>query len=315
MTPPSVSILIPTWNGAATLPVLLTSLAAQKTDVLVETVVIDSGSTDGTLDLVSGRVDRLLRVEPGRFNHGLTRNAGIAECRGDLVILLVQDAVPATTGWLAALIRPFQGDERLAGAFARQIPRPDASAVTRYYAARYAASGETPRLAAVADRDAFLALASPERLALCTFDNVCSCVRRAVWVKHPFAKTAIAEDLEWARDVLLAGYRLAFVPEAAVIHSHERSARYEFKRTYLVHHRLQTLFGLATVPTWRHLLRAIASTVRVHGRCLAGQPPGQPRPPREVVRALGLAVAFPLGQYLGARAARRGRHPPRWTGV
>ena len=315
MSPPRVSILIPTWNGAATLPALLASVAAQKTGVPVETVVIDSGSTDGTLDLVSGRVDRLLRVDPGRFNHGLTRNAGIAECRGDLVILLVQDAVPATTGWLAALIRPFQGDERLAGTFARQIPRPDASTVTRYYAAGYAANGETPRLAAVADRGAFLALSPAERLALCTFDNVCSCVRRAVWLKHPFAETAIAEDLEWARDVLLAGYRLAYVPEAAVIHSHERSARYEFKRTYLVHHRLQTLLGLATIPTWRHLLRAIASTVRVHGRCLAARPPGQPRPPREVVRALGLAVAFPLGQYLGARAARRGRRTPRWTGV
>ena len=315
MSPPSVSILIPTWNGAATLPALLASIAAQKTDVPVETMVIDSGSTDGTLDLVSGRVDRLLRVEPGRFNHGLTRNAGIAECRGDLVILLVQDAVPATTGWLAALIRPFQGDERLAGTFARQIPRPDASAVTRYYAAGYAASGETPRLAAVADRDAFFALSPAERLALCTFDNVCSCVRRAVWLKHPFAETAIAEDLEWARDVLLAGYRLAYVPEAAVIHSHERSARYEFKRTYLVHHRLQTLFGLATIPTWWHLLRAIASAVRVHGRCLAARPPGQSLPSREVVRALGLTVTFPLGQFLGARAARRGRRTPRWTGV
>ena len=315
MTRAVVSILIPTRNGAATLPALLASLAVQEADVAAETVVIDSGSADGTLDLVSGRVDRLLRVEPGRFNHGLTRNAGIAECRGDLVILLVQDAVPATTGWLASLIRPLQGDERLAGAFARQIPRPDASAITRYYAARYLASGETPRVAAVADRAALLALAPAERLALCTFDNVCSCVRRAVWAKHPFAETAIAEDLEWARDVLLDGHRLAYVPEAAVVHSHERSARYEFKRTYLVHHRLQTLFGLATIPTWRHLVRAIASTIRAHGRCLAARPPGQPPPPREVARALGLAVAFPLGQYLGARAARRGWRPPRWTGV
>jgi rhamnosyltransferase len=315
VTKPAVSILVPTWNGAATLPALLAGIDAQEVDVAVETVVVDSGSTDGTLNLVNGHVDRLLRVEPGRFNHGLARNAGIAECQGDLIVLVVQDAMPATPRWLAELIRPFQADERLAGSFARQIPRPEATALTRYYARQYAASAEAPRLAAVTSREAFLALAPAERLALCTFDNVCSCVRRAVWAKHPFAETAIAEDLEWAREVLLAGYRLAYVPEAAVLHSHERSATYEFKRTYLVHHRLFTLFGLATIPTSRHLLVALASTARAHVRCLAGRPPGRPLPAREIARALGLAVTFPLGQYLGARAARRGRHPPRWRGV
>jgi rhamnosyltransferase len=315
VTKPVVSILVPTWNGVATLPALLAGIAAQSVDVAVETVVVDSGSTDGTLDLVSGRVDRLLRVEPRRFNHGLTRNAGIAECRGELVVLLVQDATPATPQWLGALISPFQTDERLAGSFARQIPRPAASALTRYYAMRYLASEETPRVATVAGREAFLALTPAERLELCTFDNVCSCVRRAVWAKHPFAETPIAEDLEWAQEVLLAGYRLAYAPEAAVLHSHERSATYEFKRTYLVHHRLYTLFGLATIPTWQHLVVAMAGAARAHTRCLAGRPAGQRLPAREVARALGLAVAFPLGQYLGARAARRGRRTPRFWGV
>ena len=66
----------------------------------------------------------------------------------------------------------------------------------------------------------------------------------------------MAEDIAWARDVLLAGYRLAYVPAATVVHSHDRPAREEFTRTYLLHRRLYELFGLRTIPTLAHLARA-----------------------------------------------------------
>jgi hypothetical protein len=69
------------------------------------------------------------------------------------------------------------------------------------------------------------------RLVRCAFDNVCSCIRRTAWTEHPFRAAPIAEDLQWAHDVLLAGYSLAFVPDAVVLHSHDRSPIYEFKRT------------------------------------------------------------------------------------
>src|SRR5262249_49298790 len=77
---------------------------------------------------------------------------GMAGCGGALVALLARVAPPATPHWLTALIRPFQADDRVAGSFARQIPRPEASPLTRYYAREYLASLEAPRLAAVASR-------------------------------------------------------------------------------------------------------------------------------------------------------------------
>jgi rhamnosyltransferase len=299
---PLVSIVVPTHNGAATLPALLDAVAQQHVDFPFEVVAVDSGSTDGTLDLLRPRVDRVLEVDAGAFDHGLTRNLGIEHARGELIVLMVQDAVPASDTWLNDLTAPFGADPHLAGTFARQLPRPDASAIARHYLAQWAGSSTIPRLAVVT-ADEFARLEPMAKLACCTFDNVCSCIRRAVWTRHPFRSTAIAEDVEWARDVLLAGYHLAFVPEAAVFHSHDRSPRYELARTYQIHRRLYDLFGVRTIPTLPLLARAMASSLRLHWRC------------ERSVRAMMLAVAWPLGQYLGARSAARDSTTRRSDGV
>lgn len=297
MSRPLVSIVMPTLNGLDTLPAVLDRLAAQRTDFAFETIAIDSGSTDGTAELLRGRVDGLIQIDPLAFNHGLTRNLGVARGRGELVVLLVQDAIPASSGWLAALTRPLRQDPTLAGAFARQVPRADASGVTRFYHERWPGASREPRISRVGDAEAFLGLSPLERYRISVFDNVCSCIRRSVWERHPFRATPIAEDLEWAREVLLAGFGLAYVADAAVEHSHERPARHEFRRTCLVHQRLRELFDLRLVPDLASLVRAVAVSSAAHLR-VAGS-----LDPRTIARALALAVAWPLGQYLGARSA------------
>jgi rhamnosyltransferase len=312
MTTPLVSIVVPTFNGAATLPALLEAVRAQRTDFGFELVAIDSGSTDGTLALLEAAADRVLRIPPGTFDHGATRNQAIAAGGGEFAALLVQDAVPASPDWLSRLVAPLRDDPGLAGAYARQIPRPDASPLTRHYLAGWAATGTTPRVATLAGPAELESLSPLDRYLRCVFDNVSSVVRRSVWERHPFPATPIAEDAEWARNVLLAGHRLAYVPEAAVVHSHERSARYELWRTYLVHQRLRALFGLRLVPTPLHLLAAVARSAASHLRCVAGE---GPLVSRQGARAVALAVAFPLGQYLGALSADTGWRLLRPRGV
>lgn len=310
-TRPDVSVLLLTRNGMATLPQVLDALAAQQCTFSFETVAIDSGSSDGTAELLRRRGSDLLEIPPESFNHGRTRNLGISRCRAEVIVLLVQDAVPSSERWLAALVEPLLEDPRLAGAFGRQIPRGDASAVTRHYLSQWVAASSTPRRTFVSSRAEFERLAPMERFLSCVFDNVCSCIRRSVWERIPFRETPIAEDLEWGRDVLLEGHGLAYVPEAAVVHSHERPASYELGRTYLVHQRLRTLFGVATIPDLPSLVRAIASSIAVHVKCASGGG----RFVREMPRALALAVAMPLGQYLGVRAADTHRELLRPRGI
>lgn len=301
MSAPVVSVLIVTRNGRATLPRVLDRLATQRGAPPFEVLAVDSGSDDGTVEVLRDRVDRLVQIDPADFNHGTTRNVGIELARGELVVLLVQDAVPASDDWLAALTRPVLADATLAGSYARQVPSLTASRLTRYYHARWLAASLEPRVSRVASAAAFFAMRPMDRYRAAVFDNVCSCIRRSVWVRYPFRATPIAEDLAWARDVLLAGYGLAYVPEAVVEHSHERSVPYEFRRTRLVHEQLAELFDLALVPTRVSLCRAVAVSTLVHLRLVESWRFGP------LARALGLAVAFPLGQYLGARRAQRAR--------
>ncbi|MBZ0097974.1 MAG: glycosyltransferase [Taibaiella sp.] len=91
----SVSVVIPVKNGLGTIKRCLDGILAQTVDVK-EIVVVDSGSTDGTIALLKtyDKVE-LIEIAPADFNHGETRNIGVRNAIGDVVVLTVQDAWPA----------------------------------------------------------------------------------------------------------------------------------------------------------------------------------------------------------------------------
>ena len=298
----------------ATLPSVFHAIRSQETAFTYEIVAIDSGSTDGTREFLQRHADRTLTISPDQFDHGLTRNAAIAEARGEHVVLLVQDALPVGASWLSTLVAPLVRDPQLAGTFARQQPRPDATAATRRQLANWVAGAGTRRTVTLT-RDEFDALAPLARLERCAFDHVCAAVRRAVWLRHPYRATPIGEDVEWAREVLLAGHRLAYIPEAVVVHSHDRGVRYEYARTYLLHHRLHTLFGVRTIPTRRALARALAGTVATHLAARRGSDAPLDAGLSGIARAIALGLALPLAQFRAGATAARGRPLERIEGV
>lgn len=299
-----ISIIIPTLNGGTRLERLLQALAAQEGDFDRQIVAIDSGSIDGTVERLREAGAHVIETPLSMFNHGTTRNQALDHASGEFAALLVQDAVPASSHWLQALIAPLLQDDAVAGSFGRQCPWPDASRLTTHYLSKWVAAQTAARLVGPLSRAAFDSMSPADRHDTCAFDNVSSCLRISVWRQQRFRSTPIAEDLEWALDVLLAGHKLAYVPDAVVWHSHERPVAYELQRTYLVHQRLQTLFGLSTVPTVTSLVRAVVSTLPLHAKLIAGEPRARRR---ALMKGAALAVALPLGQYLGARSAREGR--------
>ena len=255
---------------------------------------------------------RVLTIAPERFTHGEARNRGLEAVESPFAVLTVQDAVPVGPRWLESLVLPMMADATLAGTWARQLPHESASRLTRHYHARWLGASSTPRVAGPLTSLELDALAPSHRHALCAFDNVCACIRMSVWRDHPFPAAAFAEDIEWASVVLQVGHRLAFVPDAVVRHSHDRPVGYELRRTRLAHARLHRLFGLSTVPSLPSLLGAVARTLPLHIGLASREPRHRAR---AVARALGLAVAWPLGQYLGARDSRAGRVPTTVRGV
>ncbi len=311
MSPPQAraSVVLPVRDGAGRLVDVLEALRAQDIEGGLEIVALDSGSRDGSRQVLAAATPRVIDIAPDAFDHGETRNRGAAEASGEYVLFLSQDAVPRDAQYARRLVEALAADPRLAGAFARQEPRADADPLTRRDLHDWVATAERPRTVFLDDPARLDTLPPLERYRLCAFDNVASAVRRDVLLRHPFAPARFGEDVEWGQRVLRAGFGLAYVPEAVVVHSHRRSARALFRRNYLGHRTLLRLFGLRSVPDAAHLLRASAGALLsdLHTLRQAGGSPGQ------WLSAPFQAVAATLGQYLGARDEARQRPYPDWA--
>jgi len=308
-----VSVVIPTWNGGARFREVLARVLEQETDFPFDVLCIDSGSTDGTQDVIRDLGAKFVTISPGTFNHGLTRNCGIEATTGDLVALLVQDATPADRHWLAALASPLRTDPRIAGAWSRQVPRPECDPFMRDRIENWMRGRETTEIQEVAGEAEFDALAPIERLRRIAFDDVSSMVRREVWRTHPYGERSFGEDIDWAKRVLFAGWKIAFEPRSTVIHSHDNSLWYEFRRLYCDHDNLREMVGLTLVATPLAVVRQGFHGVGHYAKVLrrSNLPPG--RKLRLSVRMLALPFVENLAQYMGSHSRKwRTRH--RWFG-
>jgi rhamnosyltransferase len=197
-------------------------------------------------------------------------------------------------------------DPRVAGAYSRQLPRPDANPFIRDRLDGWMAAAEVPRIQSIADREEFEALPPLEKLARIAFDNVSSSVRRQVALQIPFRERPFGEDLDWAHRVLLAGHTIVFEPRSRVVHSHNHSMWYELKRIYLDHQNLHRLLGVHTIPRHRDLIRCTAAGALYLARVVASDPRLTATARlRWWSRALPYSFTQNLAQFLGARSVRR----------
>lgn len=312
---PAVSLFIPTWNAGPEFPDILRAMRAQRLDRDFEILVIDSGSTDGTVPFLRSQPVRLIEIPNAEFNHGLTRNRGIEEARGDIVVLATQDARPADDQWMQRLVDAY-ANPRVAGAYSRQIPRADANPFIRDRLSGWMAGQDAPRVQSIESRTEFDALPPLEKLSRVAFDNVSSSVRRRVALEIPFRERKFGEDLDWAHRVLLAGHTIVYEPRSRVVHSHNNSIWYEFKRVYLDHQNLHRIFGVHTVPSWRDVARCTLGGAAHLSRVVAATPALTPRARLAwMARVPPYSLTQALAQYLGAQsAARSDRRRPlyRW---
>lgn len=304
---PYATVFVPTWNGGKLFEQVLEKILTQKTDFRFETLIIDSGSKDGTLEFVRSKPGvRLIEIPNTEFNHGLTRNRAVKEAQGEIVILLTHDAVPLDENWLQTLVDNFD-DSTVAGVYCHQLPREDCNPFQRDRLRGWTRGEGTPKRKQLIDRALWESMHPYDRYLLIAFDDVASSVRKSVMEAIPFEKRQFGEDVAWGRAAILAGHVLVMDPRSVVVHSHNKPIFYEFKRVYLDHQNLSDLVGLQTVPTfWLVLKFSVKATFHLSKVVLKDD------------RSLGYRLlwllktpyyAFTqnLAQYLGARSTLRGR--------
>jgi glycosyltransferase involved in cell wall biosynthesis len=167
-------------------------------------VIVDSGSTDGTLDIVRSFPTTLIQIRPDEFTYGYALNLGVANVDAEIVATLSAHSLPAGPDWLRALIEPFSGP-RVAGVYGRQLPRSNATILELAGMRLTGLLSDQPKLLA--------------RRPL--FSNANGAFRRSLWLDHPFdERVGGAEDIAWVRSMQERGYLIAYQPTAIVYHSH-----------------------------------------------------------------------------------------------
>jgi rhamnosyltransferase len=298
-----VSVFIPTYNAGAGFRELLEKISEQEGDFECEIVVVDSGSTDGTVELAQRCGATVHRIPKARFNHGATRNLGISLARGEYVALTVQDAVPFDERWLAPMVEDLEADEQVAVVYGRHVPRPESSVLTRALVNNLEVASLERREQEIQDPEQYRALHPVERRRIIAFDNVSSCLRRSVWEEFSFEKTNFAEDMRWGKKAVERGYKIVYEPRSVIVHSHERGALYDLRRHYVDQLALVELFGEgAAVPKLHRLLLTIPFfTWRVY--CLLRREEGADgRALRLVLLAAKFTVSTRVGVYLGGKS-------------
>ncbi len=248
-----VSIVILTKDAERYIENSLNSIFNQNTDYNFEIVCIDSGSTDRTEQICKDKGVKLYKILPEDFNHGLTRNLAVSIAKGEYIVFISQDAIPSDTNWLRIMVDILKGDTRVAGVYCRQVPHENASHFAAWQIDNYLPK-ET-QINQIEQKEIYERLPPEEKYRLCKFDNACSCIRRSVWQEFNFRKMGFGEDIEWAKRVLEAGYKIIYTKEVAVIHSHDLSLIETFRRAYLHHRLLYNLFHLRAFPSFLSFLK------------------------------------------------------------
>lgn len=220
-----ISVVIPTYNASRYLDAQLRALRTQ-TVKDVDILVIDSSSSDGTLDIAKRHAIEIVTIPKEDFDHGGTRTlAGKTRSTGEVVVYLTQDALPCNEKAIEILIRPLLADQQCGAAFGRQIPYQNATPFAQHLRLfNYPAQSY---IRTFADRTAL-----GIRAAFCS-NSFAAYRRDALEDVGWFAKNLLlAEDIHVCARMLKKGYRLQYVADSVVHHSHNYSMAQEFKRYF-----------------------------------------------------------------------------------
>ena len=227
---PVVSVVIPVKNGVQTLRDCLNGIFSQTLADHLEVIIIDSGSTDGTLELLKEYPVIVHSISPKSFNHGDTRNIGASLAKGEFIVFTVQDAIPCDNSWLETLVAHFD-DPKVDAVCGQQVVdhHPSKNPLQWF---RPAGLADVYKVCA----PHFDHLSDREKHELCRWDDVNAAYRRNALKEIPFRNVSFGEDTLWAKDALTLGKTIVYDYRARVWHYHHQSFKFYFKRSYIIYY-------------------------------------------------------------------------------
>lgn len=211
MGDPRASIIIRCYNEADHIGKLLHGLAKQSLQDY-EIVLVDSGSTDGTVEIAEDfGVDEIVYLDPENFSFGRALNYGCEVASGEFCVISSAHVYPKRDDWLERLLEPF--DEDIALVYGKQR------------------GNEVTTFSENQIFEQWFPEHDIERQDHPFCNNANAAIRRELWNEYPYDEQLTGlEDVDWAKRLQKNGYDISYTSAAPVVHVHDETAREVFNR-------------------------------------------------------------------------------------
>lgn len=218
------ALIIPTRNAGPYLDRLLPALARQTLQP-DEFLVVDSQSTDNTVERLRAAGARVEVIAASSFNHGGTRRWASQQIDADILIYLTQDAIPSDSLSFAKIKEELLSSADIGVAYGRQLPHPNAGLLAKQARCfNYPDQSRTKRLNDAAELGIKTCFSS---------DSFAAYQHSALLAVGGFPQDVIgSEDAYVAARLLLAGFAVRYAASACVEHSHDYHVMEEFRRYF-----------------------------------------------------------------------------------
>ncbi|WP_306250429.1 glycosyltransferase family 2 protein [Parvularcula sp. IMCC14364] len=216
VTTPEISIVFRALNEEKWFDQALAACRQQRLDGLdFEIVLIDSGSTDRTIEIAECHDCRITHISKSEFSFGRSLNRGCAFARGQYLVFISAHCIPTHDRWLQELVQPLVAG-KASYTYGRQVGHDE---VTKFSEHRlfnkYFPEGD----------------AIPQEGFFC--NNANAAILREVWEQYPFDEEVTGlEDMVLAKQLQQLGHKIAYVASAPVTHVHEESQKQTQNRYY-----------------------------------------------------------------------------------
>ena len=202
------SIVIRTKNEQKRIGEVLDKLVSQS-EKDFEVIIVDSGSTDKTLEVVksfNGKLNiKIDRIQPESFTYPYACNFGAKKASGDYLVYISGHSVPVNQNWLKSGLESFK-DQKVAGVYGSVLPSADATVFEWFI---YLPGFFTTKK-----------VANLKKMGIMGSTN--AIYRKDLWLEHHFDESYVegGEDGEWAHYFINRGFNIIQDPKFAVYHSH-----------------------------------------------------------------------------------------------
>ena len=254
---PDISVIIPVKNGKKTIKRCLDSIFAQSVAPSMEVIIIDSGSTDRTEEIVSQYPVRLYNIKPEEFSHSGTRNYGVSLAKGEFIVFTVQDAWMANNTTIERAIKHFEDRNVVAVGGKQAVPHEPDKNPLQWYRPQQKPSVKKIRF----DPGQFGTLPFNEQFKYIHLDNVLAIYWKEALEALPFPNVEFGEDMFWAKEALDFGWTIVYDQTILAWHYHHYDDTKKLKSRLKYQKQILDYFNINQKKDYKEPLKIIYRTL------------------------------------------------------